>query len=145
LQAASLRIAEQYIHAFSNIAKEVRTDLYSISVDAQFFLLNSPFLYLSLSAFFFFQQGTTMLLPSSAANPASMMAQALTIYKSLIGKVPGDGSHEASSPALTLSVKGDASSRETGDECPTFAKTDDKGHLGNSKPGFSLQSHNEGT
>ena len=28
LQAASLRIAEQYIQAFGNIAKEVRTDLF---------------------------------------------------------------------------------------------------------------------
>lgn len=85
-----------------------------------------------------------MLLPSSAANPASMMAQALTIYKSLIGSGTGDGSHEASSPALMLDVKGDASSGETGVESPTTAKTADKGHLGNSKPGFSLQSPNEG-
>ncbi|KAE8077587.1 hypothetical protein FH972_016139 [Carpinus fangiana] len=110
VEAASLRIAEQYIQAFSNIAKE----------------------------------GTTMLLPSSAANPASMMAQALTIYKSLIGNGTGDGSHEASSPALMLDVKGDASSGETGVEGSTTAKTADKGHLGNSKPGFSLQSPHEG-
>ncbi|ESW15482.1 hypothetical protein PHAVU_007G076100 [Phaseolus vulgaris] len=40
LKAASLRIAEQYIQAFSNIAKE----------------------------------GTTMLLPSSASNPANNFA-----------------------------------------------------------------------
>ncbi|KAI9110803.1 hypothetical protein K1719_018241 [Acacia pycnantha] len=52
-EAASLRIAEQYIQAFSNIAKE----------------------------------STTMLLPSSASNPANMMAQALTMYKSLLGDV----------------------------------------------------------
>lgn len=84
-----------------------------------------------------------MLLPSSAANPASMMAQALTIYKSLIGNATGDGSHKASSPALMLDAKGDASSGETRDENPTTAKTADKGHLGNSKPGFSLQSPNE--
>ncbi|XP_068634765.1 uncharacterized protein [Aristolochia californica] len=50
VEAASLRIAEQYIQAFGNIAKE----------------------------------GTTMLLPSTASNPASMMAQAMSIYKSLI-------------------------------------------------------------
>ncbi|KAF7816608.1 stomatin-like protein 2, mitochondrial [Senna tora] len=55
-QAASLRIAEQYIQAFSNIAKE----------------------------------GTTMLLPSSASNPAKMMSQALTMYKSLVGNVSSD-------------------------------------------------------
>ncbi|GAA0155856.1 transporter [Lithospermum erythrorhizon] len=51
-EAASLRIAEQYIHAFSNIAKE----------------------------------STTMLLPTNASNPASMMAQALSIYKGLTSK-----------------------------------------------------------
>ncbi|KAF3544457.1 hypothetical protein DY000_02001393 [Brassica cretica] len=59
MQAASLRVAEQYIQAFGNIAKE----------------------------------GTTMLLPSSAANPANMIAQALTMYKSL---VPNGGIQETS-------------------------------------------------
>ncbi|KVH88397.1 Band 7 protein [Cynara cardunculus var. scolymus] len=56
--AASLRIAEQYINAFGNVAKE----------------------------------GTTLLLPMNASNPASMMAQALNIYKSLIGQDPGNAS-----------------------------------------------------
>ncbi|GFP93718.1 stomatin-like protein 2 mitochondrial [Phtheirospermum japonicum] len=51
VEAASLRIAEQYIHAFSQIAKE----------------------------------GTTVLLPANASNPANMMAQALAIYKNMIG------------------------------------------------------------
>ncbi|KAI3800241.1 hypothetical protein L1987_35552 [Smallanthus sonchifolius] len=51
IEAASLRVAEQYINAFGNVAKE----------------------------------STTLLLPMSASNPASMMAQALNIYKSLIG------------------------------------------------------------
>ncbi|KAG5374986.1 hypothetical protein IGI04_039582 [Brassica rapa subsp. trilocularis] len=59
VEAASMRIAEQYIQAFGNIAKE----------------------------------GTTMLLPSSAANPANMIAQALTMYKSL---VPNGGIQERS-------------------------------------------------
>uniref|UniRef100_A0A1J3CK61 Uncharacterized protein C16G5.07c n=1 Tax=Noccaea caerulescens TaxID=107243 RepID=A0A1J3CK61_NOCCA len=59
VEAASMRVAEQYIQAFGNIAK----------------------------------QGTTMLLPSAAANPANMIAQALTMYKSL---VPKSGSLEAS-------------------------------------------------
>ncbi|KAM3322547.1 hypothetical protein P3S67_003698 [Capsicum chacoense] len=48
-EAASLRIAEQYIQAFSNIAKE----------------------------------STTLLLPTNASDPASMVAQALNIYKKL--------------------------------------------------------------
>ncbi|XP_024961776.1 stomatin-like protein 2, mitochondrial [Cynara cardunculus var. scolymus] len=58
VEAASLRIAEQYINAFGNVAKE----------------------------------GTTLLLPMNASNPASMMAQALNIYKSLIGQDPGNAS-----------------------------------------------------
>ncbi|CAH9058727.1 unnamed protein product [Cuscuta epithymum] len=49
-EAASLRIAEQYIQAFSNVAKE----------------------------------GTTLLLPTSASDPASMISQALSIYKGLV-------------------------------------------------------------
>ncbi|MED6123696.1 hypothetical protein PIB30_051613 [Stylosanthes scabra] len=56
LEAASLRVAEQYIQAFSNIAKE----------------------------------GTTMLLPSSPSNPAAMMSQALTMYKSMVSNVTSD-------------------------------------------------------
>lgn len=45
--AVALRVAEQYVDAFSKLAKE----------------------------------GTTVLLPSSAGEPASMIAQALSIYK----------------------------------------------------------------
>ncbi|KAF8090404.1 hypothetical protein N665_0477s0009 [Sinapis alba] len=67
VEAASLRVAEQYIQAFGNIAKE----------------------------------GTTMLLPSSASNPANMIAQALTMYKSL---VPSGGIQETS--ALEAPSKG---------------------------------------
>ncbi|KAM4068551.1 hypothetical protein ACB094_12G021100 [Castanea mollissima] len=109
IEAASLRVAEQYVQAFGNIAKE----------------------------------GTTMLLPSSAGNPANMMAQALTMYKSLIGNVSSVGSHDTSSTKLAAGVKGDASG-ETGNESPTTAKTTDTGYLGDIKPGFSLQSPNKG-
>jgi len=47
--AVSLRVAEQYVEAFGNIAKA----------------------------------GTTMLLPAAADNPASMVAQAMSIYKNV--------------------------------------------------------------
>ena len=57
LEAVSLRIAEQYIDAFSKIAKE----------------------------------STTVLLPSNVSEPSSMMAQALTMYKNMIGNVPSNG------------------------------------------------------
>ncbi|KAM7276918.1 hypothetical protein ACFE04_018784 [Oxalis oulophora] len=63
MEAASLKIAEEYIRAFGNIAKE----------------------------------STTMLLPSTVSDPASMMGQAFSMYKNLIVK---NVSHNGSSPAL---------------------------------------------
>ena len=48
-QAASLRVAEQYLAAFAQIAKT----------------------------------GTTILLPASANDPASMVAQAMSIYRTM--------------------------------------------------------------
>ncbi|XVF12787.1 hypothetical protein REPUB_Repub08aG0149800 [Reevesia pubescens] len=103
VEAASLRIAEQYIHAFSNIAKE----------------------------------GTTMLLPSSAANPANMIAQALTMYKSLVSNASSDGSHGNFSPELSRSTK-DASSGEGGEIHKLRAvEARDTNHGG--QAGFSLQ------
>ncbi|CAK8567729.1 unnamed protein product [Lathyrus sativus] len=105
-EAASLRIAEQYIHAFSNIAKE----------------------------------GTTMLLPSSASNPANMMAQALTMYKSLIGNVPSNTRSGTAPPSMAGQKEGNYSSDEVKDESSTTLTTN-RGipdHPGTS--GFSLQS-----
>ncbi|XP_031253549.1 stomatin-like protein 2, mitochondrial [Pistacia vera] len=107
VEAASLRIAEQYIQAFSNIAK----------------------------------QGTTMLLPSAASNPASMIAQAITMYKSLLGNVPNDGTQETSLPGL-LEGKGDAPSGESGDESPKTARIPDTDRFVD--PSFSLQSPKKG-
>ena len=52
-EAASMRIAEQYLTAFGSIAKA----------------------------------GNTLLLPASANDPASMVAQALSIYNS-VSKTP---------------------------------------------------------
>ncbi|KAK4719659.1 hypothetical protein R3W88_017997 [Solanum pinnatisectum] len=68
-EAASLRIAEQYVQAFSNIAKE----------------------------------GTTLLLPTSVSDPASMVAQALHIYKNLTSKNVGIELPEASQTKLKQS------------------------------------------
>ncbi|XP_004502783.1 uncharacterized protein [Cicer arietinum] len=105
-EAASLRIAEQYIQAFSNIAKE----------------------------------GTTMLLPSSPSNPANMMAQALTMYKSLIGNVPSN-KHSGTAP---LSIAGQEeendSSGEVKDESSTTLATPRGIPDRPGKSGFSLQS-----
>ncbi|KAI3471280.1 hypothetical protein Pfo_027943 [Paulownia fortunei] len=104
VEAASLRVAEQYIHAFSQIAKE----------------------------------GTTVLLPSSASNPANMMAQALAIYKNLIGKDSGNKFPEISQPGSTHRIKIDAPSWESDDESSQKAEPADQDHLG--EPVFSLQS-----
>ncbi|XP_042489699.1 stomatin-like protein 2, mitochondrial [Macadamia integrifolia] len=84
VEAASLRIAEQYIQAFSNIAKE----------------------------------GTTMLLPSTAANPASMMAQAMSIYKSLLGNGSDGGLQQISHSGSPENSKGDFPSAQAREESP---------------------------
>ncbi|XP_038708277.1 stomatin-like protein 2, mitochondrial [Tripterygium wilfordii] len=101
VEAASLRIAEQYIQAFGNIAKE----------------------------------GTTMLLPSAAANPANMMAQALTMYKSLIGNVSEDTT--APKNLYQGGTKDTDRTTEATEESPPAPTIDDAGHF--SEPGFSLQ------
>ncbi|XP_059304427.1 uncharacterized protein LOC132056308 [Lycium ferocissimum] len=103
-EAASLRIAEQYIQAFSNIAKE----------------------------------GTTLLLPTSAADPASMMAQALGIYKNVVGKNPVTEPGTSQSK-LTRNNRQSDSSAVNGDDSSLTAKSADEDHLGD--PVFSLQSH----
>ncbi|XP_022738551.1 stomatin-like protein 2, mitochondrial [Durio zibethinus] len=104
VEAASLRIAEQYVQAFSNIAKE----------------------------------GTTMLLPSSAANPANMIAQALTMYKSLVSDVSTDGSHVNPSPELSRSTMDAPSAKTEGEiQNPRAAVARDTNHVG--QAGFSLQ------
>ncbi|KAK6155450.1 hypothetical protein DH2020_009698 [Rehmannia glutinosa] len=97
VEAASLRIAEQYIQAFSMIAKE----------------------------------GTTVLLPSSASNPANMMSQALSIYKNMIGKNSGNGLPESSQAGSAHHIGGDA-------ETSSDAEPADRDHPG--EPVFSLQS-----
>ncbi|CAN6480586.1 unnamed protein product [Victoria cruziana] len=109
MEAASLRIAEQYIHAFSKIAKE----------------------------------GTTLLLPSSTADPASMMAQALSIYKNLIGNGLRYTDHRASSGS-TDDNKDDVSSKHSNESLESDSST----MTYNPYPGdvaFTLQSHKKDT
>ncbi|KAF7830818.1 stomatin-like protein 2, mitochondrial [Senna tora] len=103
LEAASLRIAEQYIQAFSNIAKE----------------------------------GTTMLLPSSASNPANMMAQALSMYKSLVGNVSNDKLQGRSPPPIKAHIEEVDSSGNVTDEA------DEVKQNYHEKPVFTLQSPKE--
>ncbi|KAG5036023.1 hypothetical protein JHK87_010933 [Glycine soja] len=105
-EAASLRIAEQYIQAFSNIAKE----------------------------------GTTMLLPSSASNPANMMAQALTMYKSLLGNPSSGKLSGTAPPSIAGQLEGNDSSSEVKGESSTNATVTSGIPDYRGKPGFSLQS-----
>lgn len=139
-QAASLRVAEQYIQAFGNIAKEVKELNYPLSlasISMQLVYWNSMIIcsstFLSFSLFY---QGNTLLLPSSASSPANMIAQALTMYKSLVSNASREGSLESSSPGI-LEGKGDAPTGEPGDDNSPSAETIDVGSTG--KPGFSLQ------
>lgn len=77
-----------------------------------------------------------MLLPSSAANPANMMAQALTIYKSLVGNV---SSGEARGSGLIEGIKeSDLSAEMVGESNRTVRRVVDEDQ--NGSPGFSLQS-----
>ncbi|OVA19945.1 Band 7 protein [Macleaya cordata] len=104
VEAASLRIAEQYIQAFGQIAKE----------------------------------GTTMLLPANAANPASMMGQALSIYKGLIGNHSGGG---GGTREITHSVMSNESKAENFDES---GRNDAFSDAAPGEPVFSLQTHKKG-
>ncbi|XP_010438593.1 PREDICTED: stomatin-like protein 2, mitochondrial [Camelina sativa] len=107
VEAASLRVAEQYIQAFGNIAKE----------------------------------GTTMLLPSGASNPASMIAQALTMYKSLVINGPSSDHQvteeldEADMEDLGGKHISEGSNNRSGSS--TSFDTENLGHTG--EPRFSLQ------
>ncbi|KAL1290637.1 stomatin-like protein 2, mitochondrial isoform X2 [Arachis ipaensis] len=80
-------------------------------------------------------EGTTMLLPSSASNPANMMAQALTMYKSLLGNVSGNKSSSTSGQ-----LEGNNSSGEGKDEGTATATSALEIPDHHEKTGFSLQS-----
>ncbi|KAJ6677461.1 STOMATIN-LIKE PROTEIN 2 MITOCHONDRIAL [Salix viminalis] len=110
VEAASLKIAEQYVAAFGNIAKE----------------------------------GTTILLPSATDNPANIMAQAFTMYRSLLGNV-SSGGHNRSSLAESTSAETVDPATILEDNASSFAiKSTDESARDNGEPGFSLQSGKKG-
>uniref|UniRef100_A0A6N2LL20 Band 7 domain-containing protein n=1 Tax=Salix viminalis TaxID=40686 RepID=A0A6N2LL20_SALVM len=110
VEAASLKIAEQYVTAFGNIAKE----------------------------------GTTILLPSATDNPANIMAQAFTMYRSLLGNV-SSGGHNRSSLAESTSAETVDPATILEDNASSFAiKSTDESARENGEPGFSLQSGKKG-
>lgn len=69
-------------------------------------------------------QGTTVLLPTTVDNPACMMAQALHVYKSLIGGNSGDVLKDTSQFGITGNVKAGPPPHKT-NESSTPAKTND--------------------
>ena len=81
-----------------------------------------------------------MLLPSSASNPANMMAQALTMYKSLVGNVSSDRHGGTNSPSIAGQIEGNDSSGEVKDESLTTATSANEISDYRGKSGFSLQS-----
>jgi hypothetical protein len=90
--------------------------------------------------FFSFHQGTTMLLPSSASNPANMMAQALTMYKSLLGNVPSNMRNGTAPPSIEGQEEENYSSGKVKDESSTTLTTTNGIPDHPRKSGFSLQS-----
>ncbi|XP_050156845.1 uncharacterized protein LOC126630730 isoform X1 [Malus sylvestris] len=99
-EAAALKIAEQYVGAFGNIAK----------------------------------QGTTVLLPSASNNPAAMISQALSIYKSLVNNPSTLGS--------TGGTHSDDASSEGSDGVRMIEETTNQDNAKES--GFSLQNRKKG-
>ncbi|KAL1813659.1 hypothetical protein DCAR_0626020 [Daucus carota subsp. sativus] len=79
MEAATLGIAEQYIDAFGNLAKE----------------------------------GNTMLLPANTSSPASMIAEALGIYKNLTSNTPTPGLKEISEQNSSESINDKILSEES--------------------------------
>ena len=76
-----------------------------------------------------------MLLPSSAANPGNMMAQALTIYKNLVGNVSGN---EGRTSGLNEGIKESNPAAEIGGEGNQTVRVAEE--VQNGSPGFSVQS-----
>lgn len=89
-----------------------------------------------------------MLLPSSASNPANMMAQALTMYKSLVGNVSNDKLNGSTPTSVAAQIEGAASSGEAKDEIATATTKHESPATSTTnypnKPVFSLQSPKKG-
>ena len=81
-----------------------------------------------------------MLLPSSASNPANMMAQALTMYKSLLGNPSNDKHSGTAPPSIAGQLEGNDLSSEVKGESLTTATVTSGIPDYRGKPGFSLQS-----
>lgn len=84
-----------------------------------------------------------MLLPATASNPASMMAQALNIYKSLIGN-ESSGVKDTSHAKVAGNVEGEPPEKTSiySSKHPKSTDGDNQGTDGDNqgRPVFSLQS-----
>lgn len=87
-----------------------------------------------------------MLLPSSASNPANMMAQALTMYKSLVGNVSNGKPEGSISHTIAGHIDGD--DHDTSSKGKDYISSVDTGKddvpVHHDKPRFSLQSPPKG-
>lgn len=81
-----------------------------------------------------------MLLPSTSSNPASMIAQALTMYKSLVNNGRNIDHQEAAAVETDSEdiVENHISEGSENRSGSTTFDTDKSGHIG--EPRFSLQS-----
>ena len=105
-EAVSLRVAEQYLDAFGEIAKK----------------------------------GTTMLLPASASDPASMVAQALSIYGTVVNgeNLPGGGGTGQQSGGRQSAARGGNNTTHQSN-APAAKKDSNSGGDIGQRPAFSLQ------
>ena len=103
-EAVGLRVAEQYLEAFGQIAKK----------------------------------GTTMLLPAGVSDPASMVAQALGVYGSVVKQQQqANGGPAPAAPAAPRSNGGGAQPRVAAAE--TARASSGMRGAGSAGPAFSLQ------
>lgn len=101
-EAVSLRLAEQYLDAFGNVAKS----------------------------------STTMLLPTAANDPASMVAQAMSIFKSISGSDTSLSSSHTTNDSLEKTKTG----MKAAVASPSGSGTTGSSPAGNkAKSGFSLR------
>ena len=133
LQAAALKIAERYVTAFGNIAKQVRKMSIELFVHGVFIYAQmiNKVVCLLICVCFTLLQGNTILLPNDVTGVSSLITQAIAVYKRLGGD-PANGS--TGGKAIRPLEQSQQSTKQIGekvDEVKVSKVTDE--------PGFSLQ------
>ncbi|KAF5178158.1 Stomatin-like protein 2 protein [Thalictrum thalictroides] len=89
------------------------------------------------------KESTTMLLPTGASSPASMIAQCMSLYKTCLGDGAGSVTNENPSSGMSDN-KLSGNSLPTSDKCRHDTKTVTSSHDDVGKPVFSLQNQKKG-